>query len=265
MPISIKNILLRSLPESSLSRILPHLESIRLDPGTVLYESGSNMDYAYFPTTAIVSLLYITKEGATSEIAMIGNEGIVGIPLFMGGQTTTNLAIVTTAGLAFRLPAMLLHQEFHNNDPLQYSLLIYTQQLITQIAQSVVCNRHHSIEQRLSRWLLGTLDRLPNGEIVMTQDLISNLLGVRREGITESSKKLQELELIQNRRGHITVLDRIGLENRACECYEVVMREEHRLHNSLSDAGTRISLPNSYRHVPQYDSISVTKQLLSLL
>ena len=197
--------------------------------GHVLYESGDAMRHVYFPTTSIVSLLYVMENGASAEIAIVGNEGIVGISLFMGGETTPSRAIVQSAGHAYRVPGQYLKDEFYRAGPLQRLLLRYTQALITQMAQTAVCNRHHSVEQQLCRWLLMSLDRLASNELSMTQELIANMLGVRREGVTESAGKLQKLGLINYNRGRIRVLDRPGLEAHACECYAVVKKEFDRL------------------------------------
>jgi CRP-like cAMP-binding protein len=198
-------------------------------PGDVLCESGDHLHYAYFPTTAIVSLLYVIESGASAEIAVVGNEGLIGVALFMGGRTMPNWAVVQSAGYAYRLRGTLLQQEFNRYGALHHLLLRYTQALITQMAQMAVCNRHHSVGQQLCRWLLLNLDRLPSNELSMTHELIANLLGVRREGVTEAAGKLQRAGLIQYSRGHITVLDRAGLEARVCECYEVVKKEFDRL------------------------------------
>jgi CRP-like cAMP-binding protein len=197
--------------------------------GEILYEPGEQLQYAYFPTTAIVSLHYVIESGASAEIAGVGNEGVVGISLFMGGDTTPSSAVVQTAGHAYRLPRSLLKSQFNRAGPLQRLLLRYTQALITQMAQTAVCNRHHSIEQQLCRWLLVTLDRVPSGQLVMTQELVASMLGVRREGITEAAGRLQQAGVIRYRRGHIAVLDRTGLEGRSCECYGVVKAEINRL------------------------------------
>jgi len=204
--------------------------------GSVLYESGSKLRHVYFPTTSIVSLLYVMEDGASAEIAVVGNEGILGIALFMGGETTPSRAVVQSAGEGYRLKAHLLKQEFNRFGPMLHLLLRYTQALITQMAQTAVCNRHHSVDQQLCRWLLLSLDRLASNELTMTQELIANMLGVRREGVTEAAGKLQALGLIHYSRGRITVLDRLGIEAKACECYEVVKREFDRL---LPEARTR--------------------------
>jgi CRP-like cAMP-binding protein len=197
--------------------------------GRVLYESGDKMPHIYFPTNSIVSLLYVMENGASAEIAIVGNEGVVGVSLFMGGETTPSRALVQSAGQAFRVPSKVLKEEFRRGGPLQHVLLRYTQALISQMSQTAVCNRHHSVEQQLCRWLLMSLDRLATNELTMTQKLIANMLGVRREGVTESAGKLQKLGLIKYHRGRITVLDRAGVEKQACECYQVVKRKFKRL------------------------------------
>jgi CRP-like cAMP-binding protein len=224
-----QNHLLAALPASDYERLVPHLELIPLKLGEVLYEPGVQLRYVYFPTTSIVSLLYVMEDGASAEIAIVGNEGILGISLFMGGETTPSRAVVQSAGYGFRLKAQLLKDEFQRFGPMLHLLLRYTQALITQMAQTAVCNRHHSVDQQLCRWLLLSLDRLASNELSMTQELIANMLGVRREGVTEAAGKLQEAGLISYRRGRITVLDRPGLEARSCECYEVVKKELDRL------------------------------------
>ncbi len=224
-----QNRLLDALPASDYERIEPHLELIAMPLGSVLYESGTRMRHVYFPTTSIVSLLYVMEDGASAEIAIVGNEGILGISLFMGGNTTPSRAVVQSAGHGFRLKADLMKDEFGRFGPTMHLLLRYTQALITQMAQTAVCNRHHSIDQQLCRWLLLSLDRLSSNELSMTQELIANMLGVRREGVTEAAGKLQDAGLIKYSRGRITVLNRPGLEARACECYQVVKRESDRL------------------------------------
>jgi CRP-like cAMP-binding protein len=224
-----ENDLLAALPDAEWSRWLPQLESVDLPLGKVLYESGSELSHVYFPTTSIISLLYVMEDGASAEIAVVGREGIVGISLFMGGQSTPSRAVVQSAGRGIRLKANLMMREFNRAGPVLHLLLRYTQALITQMAQTAVCNRHHSLDQQLCRWLLLSLDRLPSDELVMTQELIANMLGVRREGVTEAAGQLQQAGLIQYRRGHITVLDRKGLEQRVCECYSVVRKEYGRL------------------------------------
>lgn len=229
MPNAKKNHLLDSLPEAEWKRWEPALEKVGLPLGLVLYESGSTMSHVYFPTTAIVSLLYVMEDGASAEIAVVGNEGIVGVSLFMGGETTPSRAVVQSAGQGYRLSAARMKAEFNLAGPVLHLLLRYTQALITQMAQTAVCNRHHSLDQQLCRWLLLSLDRLQGNELVMTQELIANMLGVRREGVTEGALKLQRAGLIQYSRGRITVLDRAGLEQRSCECYAVVKKEYDRL------------------------------------
>lgn len=224
-----QNTLLAALPESIRDRLFPHLQYVEMPLGAVLYESGSKLQHVYFPTTSIVSLLYVMEDGASGEIAVVGREGILGIALFMGGETTPSRATVQSAGHGFRLKAQLLKDEFNRAGPVMHLLLRYTQALITQMAQTAVCNRHHSINQQLCRWLLLSLDRLPSHELTMTQELIANMLGVRREGVTEAAGRLQSAGLILYSRGHITVLNRPGLEAEACECYRVVKKEYDRL------------------------------------
>ncbi|MDP1558187.1 MAG: Crp/Fnr family transcriptional regulator [Nitrosomonas sp.] len=224
-----QNHLLSALSTSEYTHLFSHLELIEMPLGKALYESGNELRYAYFPTTCIVSLLYVMENGASAEIAVVGNEGIIGIALFMGGETMPNRAVVQSAGHAYRLRGSLVKQEISRNGPLLPLLLRYTQALITQMAQTAVCNRHHSVDQQLCRWLLLSLDRLDGNELIMTQELIADMLGVRREGVTEAAGKLQQLGLIHYSRGHITVLDRPGLETRSCECYRVVKKEFDRL------------------------------------
>jgi len=224
-----QNQLLAVLPAQEYDRLLPNLERVPMPLGEVLYEPGIQMRYIYFPTTAIVSLLYVMEDGASAEIAVVGHEGIVGVSLFMGGETTPSRAIVQSAGHAYRLKGHLLKDEFYRAGPMQRLLLRYTQALLTQMAQTAVCNRHHSLDQQLCRWLLLSLDRLHSSELVMTQELIANMLGVRREGVTEAAGNLQRAGLIEYQRGRISVLDRAGLEARACECYAVVKKEFDRL------------------------------------
>lgn len=224
-----QNRLLAALPVEEWERWLPALEPVDMPLGEVLYESGVAMTHVYFPTTSIASLLYVMEDGASAEIAVVGNEGIVGISLFMGGETTPSRSVVQSAGRGFRMPAQLLKDEFNRSGPVLHLLLRYTQALITQMAQTAVCNRHHSLDQQLCRWLLLSLDRLEGSELVMTQELIANMLGVRREGVTEAASSLQRDGLIRYRRGHITVENRAGLEQRTCECYEVVRKEYERL------------------------------------
>lgn len=224
-----QNHLLRALPALEAERLLPRLELVEMPLGHVLYESGSQLRHVYFPTTSIVSLLYVMADGASAEIAVVGNEGMVGVALFMGGETTPSRAVVQSAGHAYRLKGQFLKDEFTRAAALQHLLLRYTQALLTQMAQTAVCNRHHSVDQQLCRWLLLSLDRLPSNKLSMTQELIANMLGVRREGVTEAAGKLQVAGLIRYSRGHITVLDRPRLEAQCCECYEVVKKEFDRL------------------------------------
>jgi CRP-like cAMP-binding protein len=224
-----QNHLLAALPIAEWARWLPALEPVDMPLGEVLYESGVAMTHVYFPTTSIVSLLYVMEDGASAEIAVVGNEGIVGVSLFMGGETTPSRSVVQSAGKGFRMRAQLLKDEFNRSGPVLHLLLRYTQALITQMAQTAVCNRHHSLDQQLCRWLLLSVDRLQKPELVMTQELIANMLGVRREGVTEAAVHLQRAGLIHYRRGHITVVDRAGLERRTCECYAVVKKEYDRL------------------------------------
>ena len=223
------NHLLAALPSAELHRWLPNLELINLPLGLVLYESGSIETHVYFPTTAIVSLLYVMKDGHSAEIAVVGHEGIVGVALFMGGDSTPSRAVVQSAGQGVRLKAQRIKDAFRQGGQTQHLLLRYTQALITQMAQTAVCNRHHSLDQQLCRWLLLSMDRLGSNELVMTQELIANMLGVRREGVTDGAIKLQKAGMIRYSRGRITVLDRTGLEKRTCECYAVVKREYDRL------------------------------------
>jgi CRP-like cAMP-binding protein len=224
-----QNHLLSVLPKTEFNRLLPHLELAELPLGKAVYESGEHLNHVYFPTTAIISLLYVLENGASAEISVVGNEGVVGIALFMGGETTLNRAIVQSAGQAYRLKGQLLLQEFNRAGALKHLLMRYTMALLAQMSQTAVCNRHHSVDQQLCRWLLLSLDRLSSNELSMTQELIADMLGVRREGVTEAAGKLQEAGLIKYSRGLITVLDRPGLEARVCECYEVVRKEFRRL------------------------------------
>ncbi len=233
-----RNLLLAALPDADFERLAKHLELVQLPLGGVLYESGSKMHHVHFPTTAIVSLLYVMENGASAEIAVVGNDGIVGISLFMGGETTPSRAVVQSAGESYRIEAALLKEEFNRYGPTMHLLLRYTLALITQMTQTAVCNRHHTLDQQLCRWLLLSLDRLPANVLTMTQELIANMLGVRREGVTEAAGNLQTDGLIQYSRGRITVVDRPGLEARVCECYGVVRRESARL-LPLADAGSR--------------------------
>lgn len=224
-----QNQLLASLSGEVLGRMRSNLELVSMSLGDVLYESGTQLSHVYFPTTSIVSLLYVMEDGSSAEIAVVGNEGVVGVALFMGGETTPSRGIVQSAGHAYRLRGQHLKQEFMRAAELQHLLLRYTQALLTQMAQTAVCNRHHSVDQQLCRWLLLTFDRLPSNELTMTQELIANMIGVRREGITEAAGNLQRAGLIRYNRGHIVVVDRLGLEARACECYAVVKKEFDRL------------------------------------
>ncbi len=223
------NDLLAALPETEWTRWQALLEAVEMPLGQVLYEPGAGLSHVYFPTTAIVSLLYVMENGASAEIAVVGNEGIVGISLFMGGESTPGRAVVQSAGGGFRLRAQIVKDEFNRAGAVLHLLLRYIQALITQMSQTAVCNRHHTLDQQLCRWLLLSLDRLPGNELVMTQELIANMLGVRREGVTEAAARLQQAGLISYSRGRISVLDRAGLENRTCECYAVVKKEYDRL------------------------------------
>ena len=224
-----QNQLLAAMPEAEWKRWLPNIEAVDLPLGKVLYEPGATLGHVYFPTTAIISLLYVLENGASAEIAVVGNEGLVGIALFMGGESTLNRAVVQSAGKGFMLPAQAMKDEFNRGGAVMHLLLRYTQALITQMSQTAVCNRHHSLDQQLCRWLLLSLDRLEGSELVMTQELISNMLGVRREGVTEAALHLQSAGLIKYSRGRISVLDRSGIEKRSCECYGVVKKEYDRL------------------------------------
>ena len=223
------NHLLASLPDEACARLFPHLELVAMPLEQVLYESGNRLQHVYFPTNCIVSLLYVMEDGASAEIAVVGNEGVIGIALFMGGETTPSRAVVQSAGHAYRLKGQLLKDEFNRSEELQHLLLRYTRALLTQMAQTAVCNRHHSVDQQLCRWLLLSLDRLQSNTLGMTQELIANMLGVRREGVTEAAGKLQAAGLIRYTRGQISVLDRPRLVARACECYSVVKKEFDRL------------------------------------
>ena len=223
------NHLLDALPAGDYTRLAPHLDVVSMPLGDVLYEPGARLRHVYFPVTSIVSLLYVMEDGASAEIAVVGNEGMLGISLFMGGETTPSHAVVQSAGYGVRLKAQLLKDEFARFGPMMHLLLRYTQALITQMAQTAVCNRHHTVDQQLCRWLLLSLDRLATNELSMTQELIANMLGVRREGVTEAAGKLQDAGLIRYHRGRIVVLDRPGLEMRVCECYQVVKTEFDRL------------------------------------
>jgi CRP-like cAMP-binding protein len=224
-----RNHLLAALPDDEWERLKEHLEPAEMPLGQVLYESGRTLSHVYFPTTSIVSLLYVLEDGSSAEIAVVGFEGVVGISLFMGGESTTSRAVVQSAGVGYRMRSQVIKDEFNRAGPVLHLLLRYTQALITQMAQTAVCNRHHSLDKQLCRWLLLSLDRLRGMELVMTQELIANMLGVRREGVTEAVLNLQAAGLIRYARGHITVLDRAGLEARTCECYAVVKNEYDRL------------------------------------
>lgn len=240
-----QNHLLAALLNAEFDRLAPHLELVPLLLGDVLYESGGKLQHVYFPTTAIISLHYVLENGGSSESAGVGNEGVLGISIFMGGGTTPSRATVQTGGHAYRLKAHVLMEEFNRAGPVLRLLLRYTQALMTQMSQTAVCNRHHSVEQQLCRWLLLTLDRLPGGDLTMTQELIASMLGVRREGVTEAAGRLQTAGYIRYRRGHITVLDRTGLEAVACECYAVVRKEVVRLLSDVRQRQTPASVSSS--------------------
>lgn len=224
-----QNQILAELPNSSFTRLEPYLELVPLPLGKVLYESGDTLRFVYFPLDCIISLLYVMRDGSSAEISIVGKEGLIGVPLFMGASSTPSRAIVQSGGMGYRLPGQRMKDEFNTHGELMDLLLRYTQALITQMSQTAVCNRHHSIDQQLCRWLLLSLDRLSGNELVMTQELIANMLGVRREGVTEAAGKLQKLGVIEYRRGHILVLDRPKLEQLSCECYDVVRQETERL------------------------------------
>ena len=224
-----QNHLLAALHTAEYERLRPDLEQVPMPLGEVLYESGGQLDHVYFPTTSVVSLLYVMKDGESAEIAIAGNEGLIGLALMMGGQTTPSRAVVQCAGQAFRMRPNALKREFDRGGPVQRLMLRYTQALITQMVQTAACNRHHSVEQQFCRWLLLSIDRLPSNELTMTEGLIANMLGVRHEGVTRIARKLQDEGLIRYDGGRITVLDRAGLEAHACECYEVVKKEFDRL------------------------------------
>jgi CRP-like cAMP-binding protein len=228
-PSPLQNHLLAALPQVVQKRLFPYLESTELALGQVLYESGDTLRHVYFPTDSIVSLLYVMEDGSSAEISIVGNEGVLGVSLFMGGESTPSRAIVQSAGTAYRLPGQRLKDEFNRHTEMQNLLLRYTQSLLTQMAQTAVCNRHHSIDQQLCRWLLLSLDRLSGNQLVMTQELIADMLGVRRESVTDAAGKLQKRGIIEYQRGHITVLDRPQLEKICCECYAVVKTETDRL------------------------------------
>ena len=224
-----RNHLLDALPDTEWARWAPHVELVKLPLGHVVFESGDHVKHVHFPLDCIVSLLYVLENGASAEIAVVGNEGVVGIAIFMGGESSTSRAVVQSAGSALRMRAHFVKEEFARSGPVLHLMLRYTQALIAQMSQTAVCNRHHSLDQQLCRWLLLSLDRLKGNELAMTQDLIANMLGVRREGVTEGALKLQRAGLISYSRGHIKVLDRPGLEERTCECYSVVRKENQRL------------------------------------
>ena len=236
-----QNHLLAALPAAEFERLAAHLELVPMPLGEMLYEPGGQLQHAYFPTTAIVSLHYVMESGASAETAGVGNEGVVGVSLFMGGDTTPSSAVVQTAGHAYRLEDRFLKEEFNRAGVMQRLLLRYTQALITQMTQTAACNRHHSVEQQLCRWLLLTLDRLPSNELIMTQELVGSMLGVRREAIAEAAGKLQRASIIRYRRGHIAVLERSGLDVRACECYAVVKKELSRLLSDAKSTGSGVA------------------------
>jgi CRP-like cAMP-binding protein len=240
-----QNHLLAALSAADFARLSPHLELCPMQLGEALYESGGRLQHVYFPTTSIISLLYVMEDGASAEIAVVGNEGILGISLFMGGETTPSRAVVQSAGYGYKLRAQLLKNEFNRAGPVMHLLLRYTQALITQMAQTAVCNRHHSVEQQLCRWLLLSLDRLSGDELSMTQELIANMLGVRREGVTEAAGKLQKAGLIHYSRGRITVTDRPGLEKAVCECYGVVKKEFDRLLSDIPRGAPFVAIAKS--------------------
>lgn len=244
-----QNHLLAALSADTYSRLHPHLELMNFPLGMVLYESGDTLHHVYYPLDCIVSLLYVMKSGASAEIAVVGNEGLIGVALFMGGESTTNRAVVQSAGYAYRLKGQLLKTEFNIHGDLLHLMLRYTQSLLTQMAQTAVCNRHHSIDQQLCRWLLLSLDRLPSNQLTMTQELIANMLGVRREGVTEAAGKLQKLGVIEYRRGQITVLDRPKLERLSCECYSVVKTETERLLPYMHSSTKSVPIPKSLERV----------------
>jgi CRP-like cAMP-binding protein len=225
----LQNHILQALPAAERARLFPHLRLVRMPLGAVLYEAGDVLGHIYFPTDSIVSLLYVLQDGSSAEISVVGNDGVIGVSLFMGGETTTSRAIVQSAGFAYRLSGRRLKQEFERRGETMHILLRYTQALLTQMAQTAVCNRHHTVQQQLARWLLLSLDRLPDNKLAMTQELIADMLGVRREGVTDSAGRLQKLGVITYSRGMITVLDRPKLEALSCECYSVVKKETDRL------------------------------------
>ncbi len=254
-----QNLLLSALPEEDLARLAPHLELVDMPLGDAIFSPNVPIRYVYFPTTAIVSLLNVMEDGSSAEIAVVGKEGIVGVSLFMGGETSSSWAVVQSAGLGYRLRGQRLKDEFLRAGPMQHLLLRYTQALLTQMAQTAVCNRHHTVDQQLCRWLLLSLDRLPDNVLMMTQELIANMLGVRREGVTEAAGRLQKDGLITYKRGRIIINDRQGLENRVCECYRVVKTETDRL-ASIHNKPLKAHLPSqatklgSQHHKPAHKS-----------
>ena len=243
-----KNVLLEAIPPEEKTRIQAQLEPIKMPLGMVLSESGDPQNYVYFPTTAVVSLLYVLEDGSSAEMAVIGREGCVGAPVFMGGRSTTNRAVVQSAGEGYRLNASTINETFSQGGGTTQLLLRYTQALMTQMSQVAVCNRHHTLDQQLCRWLLQTLDRIDGNEIIMTQELIANMLGVRREGVTHAATKLQREKLISYSRGHIRILDRAGLEKRTCECYGVLKAEYDRLLPNNNNKGDRHVMANGIHH-----------------
>ena len=247
-PTPLQNYLLAALPSEVQERLFPHLELVSLTLGAVLYESGDAMRHVYFPTDSIVSLLYVMENGASAEISVVGNEGLIGVSLFMGGESTPSRAIVQSAGTAYRLLAQRLKDEFNRHGMMLQLMLRYTQSLITQMAQTAVCNRHHTVDQQLCRWLLLSMDRLPDNKLTMTQELIANMLGVRREGVTEAAGKLQKLGVIEYSRGHITVLNRPKLEKLSCECYAVVKKETDRLLTNIVPMPEKTSAKSNRKH-----------------
>ncbi len=242
-----KNLILSALPGQERLRLAPELKLVDMALGDTIYSPNNKIEHVYFPTTAIVSLLHVMENGSSAEIAVVGNEGIVGIPLFMGGQTTPSWAVVQSAGQGYQMRGHLIKNEFFRAGPMQHFLLRYSQVLLTQMAQTAACNRHHTIDQQLCRWLLLSLDRLPSNELIMTHELIANILGVRREGVTEAPGQLHKAGLIDYKRGHITVLNRQGLEERVCECYQVVKSEADRLASERRDPVTLKSRKPEYR------------------
>ncbi|WP_417657889.1 Crp/Fnr family transcriptional regulator [Pseudidiomarina aestuarii] len=235
LPFTEQNYLLRAIPDDVKSRLMAHFELVKLNLGACIYESGDELQFVYFPTDSIISLVYIMENGDSAEISVVGNDGMLGVPLFMGGGSTRNRAVVQSEGHAYRLPAQLLRTEFNRHSELHHLLLRYTQSLMTQMAQTAVCNRHHTVDQQLCRWLLLSLDRIPTNVLTMTQELIADMLGVRREGVSVAAGKLQKLGVIEYHRGRMTVIDRPKLESLSCECYEVVKVECERILHYLPD------------------------------